>query len=86
MMSRRVLEWSMSARIAWVADWNPPGATWSSAIGTVPGVGWAGKYFERSCGSGPPWPRKLIRKSAWAWRTTFPVTRAITSWNSPFAK
>ncbi len=37
-MSRRVLAWSISTRIAWVADWNPPGATWSSAIGTVAGV------------------------------------------------
>jgi len=37
---------------------NPSGTTRSSAIGTVPRCGCAGKYFERSPGSGPPWPRK----------------------------
>ena len=49
MMSRRVLAWSISSRIAWVADWNPPGATWSSAIGTVPGVGCGREVLREVC-------------------------------------
>ena len=77
---------SICSRIACEAATKPPGITWASAIGVEPASAGSGKYGERSAGSGPPWPRKLVRNAACACRTTSPVTRTITSWKPPFSK
>ena len=86
MTSRRRRAPSICSRIACEAATKPPGITWASAIGVEPGSAGAGKYGARSPGSGPPWPRKLVRNAACACRTTSPVTRTITSWKPPSSK
>ena len=77
---------SICSRIACDAATWPPGITCASAIGVEPSSAGAGKYAERSAPSGPPCPRKLVRKAACACRTTAPVTRTMMSWKPPFWK
>ena len=78
---------SICSRIACEAATNPPGIDLRKRDRRRPGCGRRGEVRRtRSSGSGPPWPRKLVRNAACAWRTTSPVTRTITSWKPPFSK